>query len=230
MLIKRKLLLGEYNTAEHLWTLASCTFSDPVQVRTMLDVPGRRKGPLDISTVLTDGDPVYGSRTLTAVLESSEGNRLEREARIAQMVNWLDGWWVNIILPDEIETGRYIRGTVSVKKIYNNLAHAQVQVTAVCEPWIYEADETVATFTAGATEKTSTLTNNGRLAVVPLLVITDAADGTAARVLLKYGGLSWSLGAGSYALPDLQLKAGGLTLAYSGTGSLKFTYREGRLL
>lgn len=230
MIPKRKLLLGEYNTAEHLWTLASCTFSDPAQVRNMLDIPGRRKGPLDVSTVLTDGDPVYGSRTLTAVLESSEGNRLEREARIAQMVNWLDGWWVDIILPDEIETGRYIRGTLSIKKIYNNLAHAQVQVTATCEPWIYEASETVTTLTAEATEKTATLVNNGRLAVVPLLVITDTADGSAAQVYLKYNGLNWTLSAGTYALPDLLLKAGGATLTYSGAGTLTFTYREGRLL
>jgi hypothetical protein len=222
-------MLGDYNTAEHFWTLRSWTFSDAAQVRNLLSVPGRRKGPLDISTVLTDGDPVYDSRTLTAVLESSEGNRLEREARIDQMVNWLDGWWVNIILPDDIETGRYIRGVVSVKKVYNDTAHAQVQVTATCEPWKYEANETVVSLTAEATEQTATLTNGGRLTVVPLLVITDATDGTAAHVYLKYGVHSWALSAGSYTLPDLLLKSGGASLTYSGSGSLKFTYREGRL-
>lgn len=141
---KRKFLIGTYDTAEHLWTLAGWTLSDPEQVRSWVDVPGRRKGPIDASTVLSDGDPVYGNRTLTITLESSEGTRLEREERIEQMLNWLDGWWVDIVLPDDVDTRRrYMRGTVSVKKIYNTLAQAQVQVTAVCEPWKYAAAETI---------------------------------------------------------------------------------------
>lgn len=222
MATKRKLLLGTYDTAEHLWTLSGCTFSDPEQVRSWVPVPGRRKGPIDASTILTDGDPVYDSRTLTATLESSEGTRAEREARIEQMVNWLDGWWADIILPDDIETRRYIRGTVSVKKIYNDLAHAQVQVVAICEPWRYAPTETEVTLTASATEQTGTLTNNGRLAVVPLLTITGAG----ASVLLKHDTSSWTLGAGTYALPDLLLKTGTKAVKYSGSGSLKFSYRE----
>lgn len=141
---KRKFLIGTYDTAEHLWTLAGWTLSAPEQVRSWVDVPGRRKGPIDASTVLSDGDPVYGNRTLTITLESSEGTRLEREARIEQMLNWLDGWWLDIVLPDDVDTRRrYMRGTVSVKKIYNDLAHAQVQVTAICEPWKYAAAETI---------------------------------------------------------------------------------------
>lgn len=141
---KRKFLIGTYDTAEHLWTLAAWNLSDPEQVRSWVDVPGRRKGPIDASTVLSDGDPVYGNRTLTITLESSEGTRLEREARIEQMLNWLDGWWLDIVLPDDVDTRRrYMRGTVSVKKIYNTLTQAQVQVTAVCEPWKYAAAETI---------------------------------------------------------------------------------------
>lgn len=220
MITKRKIKLGAYDTAEHLWTLAAWSFSEPVQVRDWVDVPGRRKGPIDASTVLTDGDPVYSDRTLSVTLESSEGTRLEREARIEQMVNWLDGWWTDIILPDDIQTGRYIRGTVSVKPIYNDPAHAQVQVTAICEPWKYAAAETSVALQAAADEQTASLTNNGRLTVVPLLVVADG------DVLLKYGAHSWALGAGSYALPDLVLKPGGATITYSGTGSLIFTYRE----
>lgn len=222
----RTLRLGSYDTYRQFWTLTACNFSEPVQERTWVHVPGRRKGPIDASTALTDGDPVYGSRTLTATLECSEGTYLEREARIEQMVNWLDGWWMDIILPDDIGSRRYIRGTVSIKKVYNNLAHAQVQVTAICEPWKYAAAETSVALTADTAEQTAMLTNGGRLTVVPLLTITNAADGTAASVLLKYGVYSWTLGAGTYALPDLVIKQGSVVLKYSGTGSLTFTYRE----
>lgn len=219
---KRKFLIGTYDTAEQLWTLADWSLSDPEQVRSWVDVPGRRKGPIDASTVLTDGEPAYSNRTLTIILESSEGTRLEREARIEQMLNQLDGWWVDLILPDDLTTRRYMRGTVSVKKIYNTPAQARVQVTAICEPWKYAASETVARFVAGSSTKTATLVNNGRMTVSPLLKIT----GSGASVQLKYAGHTWTLSEGSYALPDLILKTGSTTFTHSGTGSLMFTYRE----
>ena len=231
---KRKLLLGSYDTAEQLWTLVTCNFSDPVQEHTWVKVPGRHKGPIDVSTALTDGDPVYGSRTLTATLECSEGTRLEREARIEQMVNQLDGYWADIVLPDDItvfpdgtEAGlRYIRGTLSVKRVFNNLAHAQVQVTAICEPWKYSTEEHMVRIIADGSDQSVTLTNSGRKTVVPLLVIENTADGKAANIMLVYGDYQWMLGAGTYSLPDLVLKTGEATLLFTGRGTLTFTHRE----
>ncbi len=219
---KRGLIIGTYDTAVQGWTLtADWAFSDPVQETKYVDVPGRRKGPLDVSTALTDGDPVYGSRTLTAVLETSEGNRLERESRISIMTNWLDGWRADIVLPDDEQ--HYVVGRVSVAKLYNDLAHASVRVTAVCEPWRYNKEETVIVLESATAAQTATLPNQGRLAVIPLLSISGG------EVLLVSGGSSWALGPGTYALPDLLLPQGGKAVTYSGTGVLTFTYREGIL-
>ena len=216
---KRGLIIGTYDTVLNQWTLApGWKFSDPVLVSKYVDVPGRRKGPLDMSTALTDGDPVYGSRTLTAILESSEGTRLERKSRIDIMTNWLDGWTANIVLPDDEQ--HYIVGRVSVACLYNDLAHASVQVTAVCEPWRYNKEETTVVLTSTATAQTATLPNQGRLAVVPLLTVTGG------DVLLVSGGSSWALSPGTYALPDLLLPQGGKAVTYSGVGVLTFTYRE----
>ena len=96
---KRKLIIGDYDTAvDGLWTLASWTLTKGAQVQTFVSVPGR-VAPLDLSTYLTDGQPYYDNATLEAVLESSEGDRLERKRRIDQMVNYLDlttrttTWW-----------------------------------------------------------------------------------------------------------------------------------------
>lgn len=214
---KRGILLGTYDTAANLWTLAGWELTDAEQVLNFVDVPGRRKGPLDMSTSLTDGDPVYGSRTLTIVLESSEGTRLERKERIDIMTNALDGWRMNILLPDD--PTHYITGRVSVRKLYNDLAHASVEVTAICEPWRYNETETVATFTAAPETQAAVLLNNGRLAVVPLLEVSGG------EILLASGTASWALGVGTYALPDLLLQ-GERAITYSGTGVLTFTYRE----
>lgn len=215
---KRGLIIGNYNTAAELWTLTELVFGDPVQETNYVDVPGRRQGPLDLSAALTDGDPVYGSRPLTATFESSEGTRLEREARISAMVNDLDGLRFNIVLPDDPH--HYIVGRVSVAKLYNDLAHASVKVTATCEPWRYNEAETVVALTAAATTKTATLLNSGRLAVVPLLEVRGG------DVVLVYGAYSWGLSAGAYALPDLLLQRGDNVVTYSGAGALTFTYRE----
>ena len=215
----RKIVFGSYDTAATGgWTLCEWSLSDPVYDQHFIDAPGRRRGPLDASAILTDGEPVYGSRTLTARLETSDGTRLDRENVISTMVNWLDGWRMNIFLPDD--DTHYITGRVKVSRQYNDPAHASVVVTAICEPWRYDNEETEVTLTATDEEQTATLINRGRLSVVPLVAITDGP------VNLTFGTSSWSLSAGTYALPDLRLQQGTASLTYRGTGTVKLTYRE----
>lgn len=218
MIEKRKIIFGTYDTAEEgLWTLTGWVLSDAEQKTEYWDIPGG-SGHLDASTVLTDGEPVYNSRTLTATFECSEGTRLEREDRISRMVNWLDGWRMNIILPDD--PLHYITGRVHVARLYNDPAHASVQVTATCDPWRYNVTETAVGLQATAAEQTTALINNGRRSMVPTLTITGG------DVLLAAGAASWALSAGVYALPDLYLRPGSTPIRYSGTGTLLVTYRE----
>ena len=162
----RKMIFGTYDT-EHNgpWTLASWTLTDPQYQANLVDVPGRH-GPLDLTAALTDGEPRYGSRTLTATLERSDGTRLERDAAIEQMTNWLDGWRMNITLPDD--PGHYITGRVHVAKNYSDPAHAAVTVTAVCDPWRYNINETVLSLTAEETVKQARISNSGRRTAVPV--------------------------------------------------------------
>lgn len=216
----RKLILGTYDT--HLlgpWTLSSWSLSAPEYQSNFVDVPGR-DGPLDLSTALTDGEPRYGSRTLTATLERSDGTRLGRENAINAMINVLDGWRMDIRLPDD--DAHYITGRVHVAREYNDLAHAAVTVTAICDPWRYNDYDTVVSLTAGAETQTGRLVNKGRRAVVPKVQVS----GEGASVLLSFGAASWALSAGTYQLPDLVVSQGGIFVDYSGAGELTFTYRE----
>ncbi len=219
---KRKIIIGTYDTAlEGLWTLTGWTFSKAVANEEYAQVPGHN-GPLDLSTALTDGEPYYGSREFEATLESSEGTRLEREERINQMINKLDGWRFNIILPDD--SLHYINGRVRVEKIYNTPAHASVQISATCDPWRYNNAETVVGLTATSTEQTVSLINNGRLSVVPTIKVTG---GSAALKFTANGETrTWNLGAGEYILADIYLKTGASPLIYSGTATITLTYRE----
>lgn len=215
---KRRITFGEYDTAANGgWTLREWALEAATRKENWVDVPGGH-GQRDLSTVLTDGEPIYNTRTLTVTLESSEGTRLNRKATIDTMVNWLDGWTMDIYLPDE--PLRYIRGVVHVEPLYNDPAHASVAVTAVCEPWRYNVQETVVSLTAAAEAQTAELVNSGRLSVVPLLEITGGP------VNLQFGSSSWALSEGSYKLPDIRLTQGSHVFTYSGTGTVKLTYRE----
>lgn len=213
---KRKIIFDDYDTAVNgLWTLATWALSDAEPSTNYIDVPGRLDGPLDASTALT-GDVQYRPRTLEATLESSEGTRLEREARIDYMVNKLHGQRVKIWLPDD--AGHYLIGRLRIERGYNDLAHAAVKVTATCEPWKYENDETVKE--AEVTNSTvNVVLENTRRPACPVIHVQG-------EVLLGYEGSSYALNEGTYQLPDIQLTEEGHTVQVSGSGLVSFVYRK----
>lgn len=216
---KRKIIFGTYDTATAgRWTLTEWTLEQPELKESYVAVPGH-DGDLDLSTVLSDGEPRYGNRALTATFESSEGTREEREAIINEMVNELDGLRMNIVLPDDPQ--HYVVGRVRVARLYNDLAHASVQVTANCEPWRHSAVETVIGLRATEEWQTVILYNMGRRSVIP--TITVPAGGS---VTLGFGIASLSVSEGAHVWPTLYLTKGTHALRYQGAGSVTLTYRE----
>lgn len=215
---KRRMIFGEYDTAlDGLWTLTGWTLPEPEYQRNFVEIPGRH-GLLDLSTVLTDGEPIYGNRTLTATFECSEGTRMERNERISDMVNTLDGRRMHIVLPDD--QTRYLDGRVRVQTVYSDPAHASVSVTAECEPWRYNVTETNRAFALTESDQQAMLVNDGRRIAVPTVtVLGDWAT-------LRCNGYSWKLYDGVYTLPDLTLPRGKTLLTYSGRGTLIISYRE----
>lgn len=218
---KRSLILGTYNTAQTgLWTLAGLELSSPTFQTNLVQIPGR-DGPLDLSAALTGGVPRYNSRTLRATLENSDGTRQDREDRIREMIAELDGYRKSIWLPDDPD--HYLEGRIHVVRDYNDLAHAAVTVTATCDPWLYNNEETVQILTATGEAQSAIFVNSGRRTVVPVLVVTGS-------VSLEYGMNTWTLSAGTYQLPDFVLTPGSHELVYSGDGTMTATYREAVLL
>ena len=216
---KRRLIIGDYDTAERGWTLSAWKFSDPKHKELRVE-KAAGDGAWDLSTVLSDGIPRYHDRTLTATLERSDSNRASREIEISDMINALDGLRWDIYLPDDID--RYITGRVSVARSYNDLAHAAVTLTATCEPWKYSQYETVQEISATTAAQTHHVYNGGRRAVVPVLEV----EGNAANVLLAYGATSRALSSGRYQIPDLLLTPGAHEIKVSGSGLLRITFRE----
>lgn len=220
---KRGFKFGEYDTAKLWWTLTSWTFTEPELIENYITVPGRLDGPLDASTALTNGDPRYGSRKLTATFECSEETREWRKELIFKMRNRLDGQKCDIYFPDLISY--YATGRVRVEELYNDLAHASVRVTAICEPWLYFEGTRVVPLTAEANETLSEeITNKGRRRVTPTIDILEGSVGLSGT---GDGGLLGedyahtlgyiALSTGTYQLPDFYLLPyEKFTLTYSG--------------
>lgn len=218
---KRTIRFGEYDTAAHgLWTMSGLAFPEPPLMENFVDVPGRYKGPLDMSTALTDGIPTYGSRELSVTLESSEGDRAAREARISDMVNRLNGKVVHIVHPDHPR--HYAVGRLKIQTLYSDLAHSAVQVTGTCEPWLYADDETVLLLQATNEAQTIRIRNSGVMPVQPLISV----GGESVSFSLRYGEKNWVLSEGEYMLPDMLLTPGYHEITFSGTGTARITYRE----
>lgn len=222
---KRTARLGNYDTASHGWTLTGCVLSDPEQKTNYIEKSGG-DGSWDLSTVLTDGIPRYKDRTLTITLENSQGTRDDREDIINEMVNTLDGFEWNIVLPDRPDF--YLVGRLHIAVNYSDLAHAMVTVTAICEPWLYRARETIMELTAPITSSTDAATfylwNHGRKVVCPVLDVKGTAH-------LTFNGSRIDLTTGSYEWAALQLVPGENSLIYTGSyggvnETLTLTYRE----
>lgn len=220
---KRTIVFGKYDTALYGWTLAALQLTDPEYQAHFQEVVGR-DGPLDFSTVLSDGEPRYGSRTLTATLETSEGTRAERRARISKIINTLDGLRWDIRHPDH--PAHYLSGRVQVKEDYNDLAHASVTVTAICDPWLYALTERVCEFPYTLEETLVTLVNKGRRVLVPKIVVN--AGGENSFFFLHYDGTTQALNPGTYTLPYLLLKPGETVIGYSSVNgcTAQISYRE----
>lgn len=219
--------LFSYKTADYGWTLTGCTLSDPEQKTQFVEKAGG-DGSWDLSTALTNGIPQYKDRTLTATLELSEGTREERVRAVRKLVNLLDGFAWEIILPDQPDY--FLKGRVRVAVNQNSLAYAMVTITATCEPWLYSERETVVVVTATSTMQQVFLWNDGRRAVSPNIIATGSGTLISIVDAKTQETKQMSFQPGTFRWPYFVLTPGANILFFTGSGTLTFTYREAVLL
>lgn len=132
--------------------------------------------------------------------------------------NALHGKKMRVILDDDPLF--YYVGRCSVSSFTNEKNVGMVSVECDCEPYKYKAEKTVVSRSVNGTA-TITLTN-GRKRAVPEIKTTAA-------MTLVFGDSTWSIGAGSYTLPELELVEGANEITVTGTGTVTFTWQEGDL-
>lgn len=216
----RKAVIGNYDTAAKGWALCAYALDPPAWRENLVEVPGM-DGALDLSPY-PSGEVAYSPRTLSITLERSDGTRASREAAIDAMVNALDGKSLKITLPDGVD--HYVWGRVRVARQYSNLAHAQVIVSATCDPYRYKAAPTTVTGTVPESGTLSLTLANERRPVVPTVEVSAAAT-------LTFGGKDIAVAAGSHRSLDIRLVAGNnaITIAAAAGTTVSVTYQEASL-
>ena len=184
------------------FTMSHCKLSDPEPITEYVTVPGRLKGPLDMSAALTDGVLEYNQRTLSVTLECSTGTRATRQTLLKELYTKLMGCLCQITLPDN---SNFLRGRVKLGTEVNDNAHLIVSITAICEPYFYGPPITIPVPMYSEYEY-FTFQNSSLLPIQPSSIVVKGSGSMEIKAL--DGSWSYTLSAGTYFLPELIFPVG----------------------
>ena len=200
------------------WLRESINLPTPQSQANTIVVPGRNS-PIRYTEAL--GRVSYQPRTFEIVL-SMLGTRAAFNQKAGEVVNRYAGQLVKVICSEEPEL--YMIGTIEIAPAYDPQT-GKGQLTLSCsdgDAYRYHVKETVVTVTGGG----QVILDNDYMPVVPILTATAETA------------LSWSVGtdvfkktvsSGTWEFPELELQAGRNTISVTGSGTVTFRYREGRL-
>lgn len=189
----------------------------PTVKENKLDIPGT-DGSIDMTDFF--GEPKYENVThkfeFSALVSPDEALSL-----FSAVKNALHGKKHKIILDDD--PAFYYVGRCRVSNYTDEKGIGKLSIECDCEPYKYKTSATVVTASIDGAQ-TITLTNARKRAVPEVTIDTESS------LNLVFQGVNvWDLGAGSYALPELELVGGANTVEVTGTGSITFSWQEGEL-
>ena len=212
------IMFGNYHSYDAFQLILSAkTIGTPSPKTETIDIPGG-DGVLDLTEYF--GETKYGNRKLS--FEFSSMVIPEDFMSLFSMVqDALHGKKMKITLDDDPGWFYFGRISVSEWKVDRNIG--KLVVDCDCEPYKYQISPT--TISKSISGTSTIILENSRKRVVPEVKVTSSSGLT-----VTFGsGSVWTLSAGSYLLPELELVEGDNTVTVSGTGSITFTYTQARL-
>jgi len=200
------------------WLRETVHFPAPQSQTDTIVVPGRNS-PIRYTQAL--GRVSYQPRSFEILL-SMLGSRAYFNRKVSEAVNLFAGQLVPVICSEEPEL--YALGTLELAPTYEPLT-GKGQLTLSCsdgDAYRYHVKETVVTVTGSGT----VLLDNDYMPVVPIITVTAE---TALSWQIGTDTFQKSVSAGTWELPEMELQAGRNTVSVTGTGTVSFRYREGRL-
>ena len=195
--------------------LTSKTIGTPTPKTEIIDIPGG-DGVLDLTEFF--GETKYNNRKLEFVFSTqymAPRNFLELYSSVMEL---LHGKKMQVILDDESDVFYY--GRVTVEKWISKKGIGTIEIEVDAEP--YKNEIGVSSYQANVKSNATLSIINAKKPVVP--TITSNAE-----FLISFGGFNEVYSAGTFTIPELELKEGINQVYVEGTGSITFTYRRGWL-
>ena len=200
------------------WLRETVNFPTPQSQSSTITVPGRNS-PIRFTEAL--GRVAYQPRSFDMTF-SMLGNRADYNLLVSLVVNQFAGKLCQVTLTEEPML--YAVGTLETAPSYDPLT-GKGTLELSCtdgDAFLYHVEETVVNFSGGGT----VILANDFMPVVP--VITVAAE-TTLRWTIDGEFFQKTVSAGTWEIPELELRHGNNTVSITGEGITTFTYREGRL-
>lgn len=206
--------LGYHSDKDLKLLLTGKEIGAPEIKRQTIDIAGS-DGELDFTDFF--GEPKYANVQHQFTFESIRP-RNDQLSQFTDIKNKIHGKKGRIILDDD--PSFFYTGRCSVSKYTNEKNIGKITVTCDCEPYKYKLTETVVTRAVNGTDMI--VLANSRKRAVPLVTVQTS---TSMDIVYKED-FDWSLAAGSYLLPELELVEGDNVVTVIGTGTISFTWRE----
>ena len=200
------------------WLREIVNFPTPQSQSNTITVPGRNS-PIRFTEAL--GRVAYQPRSFDMTF-SMLGDRADFDSLVSVVVNQFAGKLCQVILTEDPTL--YTVGTLEAAPSYDPKT-GKGQLVLSCtdgDAFLYHTEETVVTVTGGG----AVVLPNDYMPVVP--VITATAE-TTLRWAVDGESFTKTVSAGTWEIPELELRHGDNTVSVTGEGTMTFTYREGRL-
>lgn len=136
----------------------------------------------------------------------------------SEIKNALHGKKMRIILDGDPYF--YYIGRLSVSSFTSDRGIGHITVEADCEPYKYKLEKTIVS--ANISGSGVVVLQNGKKRAVPTIT-------TSAAMTISFNDSSWSVGVGTFVIPELELFEYSNTIQISGTGKITFEWQEGEL-
>lgn len=200
------------------WLRETVNFPTPQSQSNTITVPGRNS-PIRFTEAL--GRVAYQPRSFDMTF-SMLGDRADFNRLVSGVVNKFAGQLCRVTLTEDPTL--YALGTLEAEPVYDPLTGKGTLVLSCADgdAFLYYVEETVKNITGSGT----VTLQNDFMPVVP--VITTTAE-TTLRWAIDGEAFHKTVSAGTWEIPELELRLGSNTVSVTSEGTTTFTYREGRL-
>ncbi len=200
------------------WLRETVNFPTPQSQSNTITVPGRNS-PIRFTEAL--GRVAYQPRSFDMTF-SMLGNRADYDILVSLVVNQFAGKLCQVTLTED--PSLYAVGTLEAAPSYDPLT-GKGTLELSCtdgDAFLYHTEETVVSINGGGT----VILTNDYMPVVPVITVTSE---TTLRWTIDGESFQKTVNAGTWEIPELELRHGDNSVYVSSEGNVTFVYREGRL-